>query len=200
MNANSRLLDEGTSLRAAVVFAVIVLFGYGFLYEMAGTVLAHLAFPRRAEGSLIERDGRIVGSAFVAQPFSDARYFHPRPSASGYDPMSAAGSNLARSNPELHRRIDVRRADAARREGISARVVPGDLVTESGSGLDPDLSPVAARVQIARVARARGLGIDAVARLVAGHTARRPAGVLGAPRVNVLELNLALDALPGPPK
>jgi len=131
----------------------------------------------------------------VAQPFADARYFQPRPSAANYDPMAAAGSNQARSNPDLQKRIGDAMAAVARRDGIAAADVPGELATQSGSGLDPDLSPAGVQVQVARVAAARGLPPDVVARLVAGHTQSRQFGLLGEPRINVLELNLALDAL-----
>lgn len=189
-------LDDAVGLRAPLVFAGIVLLVFGFGYALLGTGLAGALFPAAADGSLVERDGRVVGSALVAQPFVDARYFRPRPSAAGYDPMAAAGSNQARSNPDLRKRLDAEVADIAAREGVAADEVPLDLATQSGSGLDPDLSPAAARVQIARVARARGLAPAQVARVVEAMTEAPQFGVLGEPRVNVLRLNLALDALP----
>lgn len=189
-------LDDTVGLRAPLVFAGIVLLVFGFGYALLGTGLAGALFPAAANGSLVERDGRVVGSALVAQPFADARYFRPRPSAAGYDPMAAAGSNQARGNPDLHKRLDAAVAEIAAREGIAADDVPLDLATQSGSGLDPDISPAAARVQIARVARARGLAPAQVARVVEAMTEAPQFGVLGAPRVNVLRLNLALDALP----
>ena len=200
MNESSFPLDDGGSLRAAIVFALIVLLGYGLLYELVGTALGEFLFPHQAQGSLVERDGRIVGSVLIAQPFADPRYFQPRPSAANYDPMAATGSNQARSNPELRKRISALRSAVSRRDGIDEGTVPGDLVTESGSGLDPDLSPVAARVQIARVAKTRGLSRETVETLVRKHTEPRQLGMLGEPRVNVLKLNLALDALADPPK
>ncbi len=200
MNESSFPLDDGGSLRAAIVFALIVLLGYGLLYELVGTALGEFLFPHQAQGSLVERDGRIVGSVLIAQPFADPRYFQPRPSAANYDPMAATGSNQARSNPELRKRISALRSTVSRRDGIDEGTVPGDLVTESGSGLDPDLSPVAARVQIARVAKTRGLSRETVETLVRKHTEPRQLGMLGEPRVNVLKLNLALDALADPPK
>ena len=189
-------LDDTVGLRAPLAFAGIVLLVFGFGYSLLGTGLAGMLFPQAATGSTIERDGRIVGSALVAQPFADARYFRPRPSAAGYDPMAAAGSTQARGNPDLHKRLDAAVAEIAAREGIAADDVPLDLATQSGSGLDPDISPAAARVQIARVARARGLAPAQVARVVEAMTEAPQFGVLGAPRVNVLRLNLALDALP----
>jgi K+-transporting ATPase ATPase C chain len=187
-------LADGGALRASLVFAVVVLAGFGLLYSLAGAGLGRALFPAQAQGSLLIRDGNAVGSSLVAQPFHDARYFQPRPSAANYDPMAAAGSNQARSNPDLRKRIDAARADVARRDGIAAAAVPADLVTQSGGGLDPDLSPAGARVQIARVAAARGLAAGDVERLVAAHVRGRQFGLLGEPRVNVLELNLALDA------
>ncbi|MGA9340870.1 MAG: potassium-transporting ATPase subunit KdpC [Rhodanobacteraceae bacterium] len=197
MNTNALSVDDRGSLRASVVFALIVLLGYGFLYELAGTALGRLLFAHQAQGSLIEHDGHIVGSSLIAQPFADPRYFQPRPSAAGYDPMAAAGSNQARSNPKLRQRIADLRHAVARRDGIAEAAVPGDLVTESGSGLDPDLSPEAVRVQIARVAKLHALSAHTVETLVREHTTPRQFGALGEPRVNVLELNLALDALAG---
>ena len=189
-------LDDTVGLRAPLAFAGVVLLVFGFGYSLIGTGLAGTLFPAAANGSLVERDGHVVGSALVAQPFADARYFRPRPSAAGYDPMAAAGSNQARSNPDLRKRLDAEVAEIAAREGIATDDVPLDLATQSGSGLDPDISPAAARVQVARVARARGLAPAQVARMVEAMTEAPQFGVLGEPRVNVLRLNLALDALP----
>lgn len=189
-------LDDTVGLRAPLAFAGVVLLVFGFGYSLIGTGLAGTLFPAAANGSLVERDGHVVGSALVAQPFADARYFRPRPSAAGYDPMAAAGSNQARSNPDLRKRLDAEVAEIAAREGVAADDVPLDLATQSGSGLDPDISPAAARVQVARVARARGLAPAQVARVVEEMTEAPQFGLLGEPRVNVLRLNLALDALP----
>jgi potassium-transporting ATPase KdpC subunit len=152
-------------------------------------------FPRQATGSLVTVDGQARGSELVAQPFNDDRYFQARPSAANYDPMSAAGSNQARSNPELRKRVGQSIAAVAVREGIAPADVPGELVTQSGSGMDPHLSPSAALVQADRVARARGFPPSAVVNLIHVHTQAPQFGVLGPPRVNVLRLNLALDAL-----
>ncbi len=187
------LQDHGV-LRASLVFAVVILLGMGLLYSLTGTVIGSLLFPQQATGSIVSRDGKPVGSLLLAQPFADARYFQPRPSAAGYNPMSAGGSNQARSNPDLRKRIDEARAAVAARDGIAAQDVPGELFTQSGGGLDPDISPAGARVQIARVAQARGLDRAEVERLVAKHVREPQFGLFGQPRVNVLALNLALDA------
>ena len=189
-------LQEHVGLRAPLLFAAIILLAFGLLYSLAGTALGRMLFPSMATGSLVERDGHAVGSLLVAQPFADARYFQPRPSAANYDPMAAAGSNLARSNPDLRKRIAEATAAVARREGVAPADVPMDLVTHSGGGLDPHISPAGARVQIARVAKARGLDPADVGKLVDAMTEVRQFGLLGQPRVNVLRLNLALDALP----
>ncbi|WP_295937863.1 potassium-transporting ATPase subunit KdpC [uncultured Xanthomonas sp.] len=179
--------------RAVLVLPLLVL-ASAALYSLLATVLAGALFPEQANGSLRTRDGRVVGSALVAQPFAAAGYFQPRPSGAKYDPMSAAGSNQARSNPDLRKRLDATRQAVAAREGIDPAQVPDDLVTQSGSGMDPDISVDAARIQVARVAAARGLPPQTVAALVAAQTQPRQFGVLGEPRVNVLALNLALDA------
>lgn len=189
-------LQDRASLRAPFLFAVVVLLGCGLAYSLAGTALGRLLFPAAATGSLIERDGRVVGSALVAQPFTGERYFQPRPSAAGYDPMAASGSNLARNNPDLHKRMQELTDTIAKREGITPAQVPAELVTQSGSGLDPHLSPAGAQVQIARVARLRGLDPVTVQKLVSDMTESPQFGVLGQSRINVLQLNLALDALP----
>ncbi|MBN6150020.1 potassium-transporting ATPase subunit KdpC [Xanthomonas sp. AmX2] len=178
--------------RAAVLLPLLVL-GAAALYSLLATVLAGALFPAQANGSLLERDGRVRGSALVAQPFAAPGYFQPRPSAAKFDPMAAAGSNQARSNPELQQRIADARASVAARDGVAPAQVPDDLLTQSGSGLDPDISVAAAQQQVARVAKARGLPAERVAALVAAHTQDRQFGVLGQPRVNVLVLNLALD-------
>lgn len=188
-------LDDRTGLRAPVVAAVLVLVALGFAYSLAGALIGGALFPAQAQGSLVERNGKVLGSSLVAQPFADARYFQPRPSAAGYDPMAAAGSNQARSNPDLRRRIDGARAAVAARDGIAPADVPADLLTQSGGGLDPHITPDGARAQVARVARARGLAAAQVRVLVERHTEGPQFGLLGQPRVNVLQLNLALDAL-----
>ena len=187
-------LQESVGLRAPLLFAAVILLVFGLLYALAGTALGRLLFPMQATGSVIEREGRVVGSALVAQPFADARYFQSRPSAANYDPMAAAGSNLARSNPDLRKRVDAAIAAVAAREGIAPADVPLELATQSGGGLDPHLTPAGARVQVARVAKARGLDPAIVQHAVDAATEAPQFGVLGQPRVNVLRLNLALDA------
>ena len=179
--------------RPALALAGVSLLGFGLLYSLAGVGLGSVLFPHQAGGSLIERDGKVVGSSLVAQPFADDRYFQSRPSAARYDVMALAGSNQARTNPDLRSRIDEARAAVASREGVTPDAVPSDLVTQSGGGIDPHLSPAAVQIQIARVARVRGLPVSEIERLVAEHTTAPQFGLLGAPRVNVLELNLALD-------
>jgi K+-transporting ATPase ATPase C chain len=194
-SVNAAVLDDRTSLRAAVVFTAVILLGFGLLYSVAGTALGRVLFPYQATGSIVMLGDTARGSALVAQPFNDARYFQPRPSAANYDPMAAAGSNMARSNPDLRKRIDELTTQVAERDGIAPAQVPAELVTQSGSGLDPHLSPLGAQVQVARVAKARGLSEADVAAVVAAHTQPQQLGVLGEARVNVLQLNLALDAL-----
>lgn len=196
MNSNStksQLEDTGL-LRASLAFALVILLGMGLLYSLAGTVLGRSLFPQQATGSIVMHGGKQVGSSLIAQPFTDARYFQPRPSAAGYNPMSAAGSNQARTNPDLRKRIAEATTAVATRDGIAEKDVPIELVTQSGGGLDPDISPAGAQVQIARVAQARGLNPEIVSKLVAEHTQGPQLEFLGPSRVNVLELNLALDA------
>lgn len=185
--------DQG-ALRGAIGLTIVSLLGFGLLYSLAGVGIGQALFPAAANGSLVERGGQVLGSALVAQPFTGAGYFQPRPSAAGYNLMALAGSNQARTNPELRKRIAEARAAVAQREGVDPAAVPGDLVTQSGGGVDPHISPAGAALQVARVARARGLAPDAVGQLVAAHTQAPQFGLLGAPRVNVLTLNLALDA------
>lgn len=196
MKTKTTQLQDRVGFRAPVLFAGVILAGFGLSYSLAGAALGRVLFPAQAGGSVISRDGHVVGSALVAQPFGDPRYFQPRPSAANFDPMAAAGSNMARSNPDLRKRIDEARATVAARDGVAAANVPDDLVTQSGGGLDPDITPAGAREQVARVAKARGLDAAVVERLVAQHTQGPQFGLLGQPRVNVLRLNLALDALP----
>ncbi len=195
MNSHTRTsqLHDNGILRASITFSVVILLGMGLLYSLVGTTIGRSLFPQQATGSIVTVDGKTVGSSLIAQPFADPRYFQPRPSAAGYDPMAAAGSNQARTNPDLRKRIKETTAAVAARDGIALQDVPAELVTQSGSGLDPEISPVGAQVQIARVAQARGLAPKQVADLVDAHTKAPQFGLIGQPRVNVLELNLALD-------
>ncbi len=182
--------------RASIGLAFVALLGFGFTYSLVATNVGKLLFPATANGSLVERDGKVVGSSLVAQPFADDRNFQPRPSAASYDVMAVAGSNQARTNPDLRTRVEDARAVVAARDGVAMDQVPSDLVTQSGGGIDPHISPEAAALQVARVARARGLPADAVSKVLAEHTEGPQFGLYGAPRVNVLELNLALDRVP----
>jgi potassium-transporting ATPase KdpC subunit len=169
----------------------------GVLYPLAATGLAQLIFPHQANGSLIVQDGKPAGSALIGQSFTDARYFWGRPSATSpnaYNAASSSGSNLGPTNPALTDAVKQRIAALRAVDPANTAPVPVDLVTASGSGLDPQITPAAAHYQIARVAKARGLSIAQVQTLVNRFTDGRQLGVLGEPRVNVLQLNLALDA------
>ena len=180
-----------TAIRLFLVLTVLT----GVLYPLAVTGIGQAAFPDRANGSVLEVDGQVRGSELIGQPFSGARYFWGRPSATTppYNASASSGSNLGPTNPALLTRIqtDVKRMRAAHGTGP----VPVDLVTASASGLDPHISPAAAFYQVPRVAAARGLDPAAVRRLVEERVERRTFGLLGEPRVNVLRLNLALDGL-----
>ncbi len=173
--------------------ATALLFGLGYPLLMTG--LARALFRHQANGSLILQNGQVIGSALIAQSFTSDRYFHPRPSAagSGYDAQNSGGSNLAQSNKALVARMQGEIDKLAAAHG--GQPVPIDMVTASGSGLDPEITPDSADYQISRVAKARGLDPARLRQLVAAHTAPRQLGLLGEPRVNVLELNLALDQL-----
>lgn len=188
-------------IRIAILMTAATTVIFGLLYPLAVTGLAQWLWPRQANGSLVERSGNIVGSDLLGQGFSSPGYFHPRPSAAGdgYDASNSGGTNLAATNHTLIGRAN---ADAARLlENRSATEkeagVPIDLVTTSASGLDPDITPASAEFQVARVAQARGMSEATVRSLVAKYTKARQFGLFGEPRVNVLELNLALDATQG---
>jgi K+-transporting ATPase ATPase C chain len=184
-------------LRQSIVMLALLTALTGVAYPLVVTGLAQLLFPHAANGSLIERDGKPLGSALIGQPFSDPKYFWSRPSATSPFPDNSAastGSNLGPTNSALtdavKQRIDALRAA----DPGNTASVPVDLVTASASGLDPHISPAAARYQVARVARVRNMPVDAIEKLVASATEGRTFGLLGEPRVNVLKLNLALDA------
>lgn len=196
------------ALRALLVFTVIV----GIAYPLVITGIAQTALPGQANGSLVEHAGRPVGSSLLGQAFVDAQgnplpqWFQPRPSAAadpsnssdpGYNPGFSAASNLGPSNPDLIKKINDRRTAIAAFDGVAPRDVPPDAVTASASGLDPDISPAYAYQQANRVAKARGLDPAVVRALVTDHIQNRVLGILGEPRVNVLDLNLALDQLSG---
>jgi K+-transporting ATPase ATPase C chain len=182
------------AILAVVVFTVLC----GLVYPLVVTAVGQTALHDRANGSLVRVDGQVVGSKLLGQSFTDAKYFHPRPSAAGtgYDGMASSASNLGPTNPDFLKSVDERVAAYREENGLSAdQEVPVDAVTASGSGLDPDISVANARLQAARVARARAMSVDDVLAQVSGHTTVRQFGFLGEPRVNVLELNLALDRL-----
>ncbi|MEO1817913.1 potassium-transporting ATPase subunit KdpC [Pseudomonas sp.] len=180
-----------TALRAAVLF--LVLCGLG--YTGVATFLGGLLFPQQATGSLIERNGQIVGSRLVGQAFAGEAYFYGRPSAANYDPTATGGSNLAPSNPALRERAMGDSARIQAKEGVSADNIPVELLAASGAGLDPDISPAAARLQAPRVAAARGLPEQAVLAAIEQQVQGPQWGLFGQTRVNVLLLNLALDDL-----
>jgi K+-transporting ATPase ATPase C chain len=183
-------------LRQSLAMLALLTVLTGVVYPLVVTGIAQLVFPRAANGSVIERGGKPVGSALIGQPFSDPRYFWSRPSATSPfadNSASSGGSNLGPTNTALtdaaRQRIDALRAA----DPGNTAPVPVDLVTASGSGLDPHISPAAAEYQVARIARLRAMPVETVRKLVAGATEGRELGVLGEPRVNVLALNLALD-------
>jgi K+-transporting ATPase ATPase C chain len=184
-----------SNLKIAVRFTLVTTVLLGLIYPLIITVFAHLTMPSQADGQLIVRDGKVIGSKIIGQSFTGDNYFHSRPSeaGNGYDAANSSGSNMAQSNKKLVDRIqgDV----AAYQKSNPGKPVPIDLVTASGSGLDPDITPAAALYQVHRVAAARHLSDDAVEKLVQEHIQGRQFGILGEPRVNVLQLNLALDAL-----
>ncbi len=182
-------------LRISVVLLVVMTLLTGMVYPLAMTLIAQIVFPHQANGSLIIQEGKPVGSALIGQPFSRPEYFWGRPSATAPMPYNAAasgGSNLGPLNPELMENVQSR-IDVLRRYDSNLKTVPVDLVTASGSGLDPHISPAAAEIQVRRVARARNRSVEQIRELVRRHTEGRQLGVLGEPRVNVLRLNLALD-------
>jgi potassium-transporting ATPase KdpC subunit len=187
-----------TDFRRAVIALVVMTVLVGLAYPIAVWAIGQAAFRGAANGSLVERDGSTVGSALIGQQFDDPRYFWGRPSAAGdgYDPTKSGASNLGPTSLVLDEAVK-ERLDAllAANPGKRASDVPPEMVTASGSGLDPHISPAGADFQVDRVAAARGLPAERVRQLVAEHTSGRDLGILGEPRVNVLELNLALDRL-----
>jgi potassium-transporting ATPase KdpC subunit len=187
-----------TQLRPAVIFTLLLCVLTGVIYPGIVTGLAQLLFPWQANGSEVASGGRVLGSALIGQSFSRPEYFHPRPSAAGagYDATASAGSNKGPTDRKLADTLIAGAvAKVVHEDGAVRGRIPADMVTGSGSGLDPHISPANAELQVARVARARGLSVDAVHRLLLRHTEGRQLGFLGEPRVNVLLLNLALDSL-----
>ena len=183
------------NLITALLMTIATTILLGVLYPLVITGLAQILFPAKANGQIVYRHGEAVGSRIIAQAFTTAKYFHPRPSAAGngYDAANSGGTNFASTNQKL---IDRVRSDATTlQQEHPGQPIPVDLITTSASGLDPDISPAAAEFQIARVARERGIPEASLRDLVQKHTYQRDLGLLGEPRVNVLELNLALDGL-----
>lgn len=192
-----------SQLRPAIMLVIVMTLITGIAYPLAVTGIAQVVFPDKAAGSLIERDGKIIGSELIGQSFIDpdtgatlAGYFRSRPSAAGagYDAMASSGSNLGPTNPVLIERVTSDAAIIRTENDLAADAqIPVDLLTSSGSGLDPHISLAAAEIQIDRVARQRGISDDNVRAIVAEYTEGRTLGLLGEPRVNVLQVNLALD-------
>lgn len=189
-----------TALKMTLALTVLT----GIIYPLVIAGLANLLFPFQAQGSLISHDGRVVGSALIGQNFSAPRYFHGRPSAAGdkgYDASASSGSNLGPTNKILIATVRQRLKELIEKNpGITAAQVPIDIVTASGSGLDPEISPAAADLQVPAIAKTRGLREEQLRAVVRSHTRPRWGGMLGEPGVNVLKLNLALDDLSGAPR
>ena len=180
----------------AFAITIVLTLLLGIIYPLVITAVATVIFPRQAAGSLIEKNGRVIGSSLIGQPFSGSEYFHSRPSAAGdgYDATASGGTNLGPASQKLFE-TNVKPAAEALREENPGVPIPVDLVTSSASGLDPHITPAAAEFQVPRVAKHRGMTADEVRRRVLEHTEGRQFGLLGEPRVNVLELNLALDVM-----
>ncbi len=188
-------------LRPAIVLTLVLCVLTGLIYPGIVTGLAQLLFPRQAAGSLVTSNGTVIGSTLIGQRFTGAKYFHPRPSAAGagYDDTLSAGTNLGPTSAKLADTLIARAIDTVVHDDGGARGdIPSDMVTSSGSGLDPDISPANARLQVERVAQARGMTAGVVQALVDRYTQGRQLGVLGERRVNVLRLNLALDSAQAP--
>ena len=179
----------------AFAITVVLTVLLGIIYPLAVTGLAQLIFPQQAAGSLIEKDGKVIGSSLIGQPFTGPGYFHSRPSAAGggYHGTASSGTNLGPTSQKLM--DNVKTAAESLREENPGSPIPIDMVTASASGLDPHITPAAAEFQVPRIAKERGMKAEEVRRLVREHTAGRQFGVLGEPRVNVLELNLALNGV-----
>ena len=189
----------GTGFKMMLVLTVLT----GLLYPGVVTGLCQVLFPARANGSLVVANGHVIGSELIGQNFKKPEYFQPRPSAAGndgYDPMASSPSNLGPTNQKLADRVKDSVASFRKNNPDYTGPIPADLVTASGSGLDPDISPASAEAQAARIAKARGVPVEQVRNLIAGHTQGRDLGFMGDPRVNVLEINLALDQAAPPHK
>ena len=189
----------GTGFKMMLVLTVLT----GLLYPGVVTGLCQVFFPARANGSLIVANGHVIGSELIGQNFKKPEYFQPRPSAAGndgYDPTASGASNLGPTSQKLADRVKDSVASFRKNNPGYTGPIPADLVTSSGSGLDPDISPASAEAQAARIAKARGIPVEQVRNLIAGHTQGRDLGFMGDPRVNVLAINLALDQAAPPRK
>jgi len=198
MNIEDNLLIDSSVVgltRASLGLTIVALGLCGFMYSAVATGFGQVLFPNQANGSLLIENNRVLGSSLVSQPFAQAQYFQPRPSASKYDPMAMSGSNMARTNPELHKIVEQRLDKISAQEHIEKSKIPADLVTASGSGNDPDISVQSAMIQVKRVAQARHLSEQQIMQLVQAYTTQPTFGILGQTRVNVLELNIALDQI-----
>lgn len=182
-------------IRPAILLTVTLMVITGLAYPGIVTGLAQLMFPRQANGSLVSKDGRVVGSSLIGQKFAEPWYFHPRPSAAGdgYDATASGGTNKGPTDRRLADTLITSAVAAAIKDGAVKGKIPADMVTASASGLDPHISPANAQLQVARVAASRGAGAGAIRALIERHTESRQFGIFGDPRVNVLQLNLALD-------
>lgn len=181
-------------LKPAILITIVLTVLTGIAYPLAMTGVGQVLFHKQANGSLIARDGKVIGSEIIGQNFTRPEYFHPRPSQNMYDATNSGGSNLGPANPALADRLK-KDAAAFRKENPDfTGPIPADAITASGSGLDPDISPANAAAQSSRVAKARAASLDAVQNLIAANTQGRDLGFLGEPRVNVLKLNMALDS------
>jgi K+-transporting ATPase ATPase C chain len=189
-----------TEIKRGVLFTIVTMVLFGGVYHVGLWAVGQVAFPAQAQGSLIQRDdGSVIGSSLVAQAFTRPEYFHPRPSAVDYNAASTGGSNFGPSNPEHLELVKERLAQVIAAESASASDVPSEMITASGGGLDPHIPPAAAHLQAVRVAAARGSDPNRIRALIDAHTDPPTFGVLGRARVNVLELNLAVDRALGRP-
>jgi potassium-transporting ATPase KdpC subunit len=194
MNPQLPLNHSGARPSTVLLYTLMCLLIFGVLYMVLTTLLGQVLFSTQAKGSLLKQGGRVLGSSLVGQNFTSERYFYGRPSAAGkgYDPTSASGRNLAVSNPALRERVGALSVQIAAKEGVAPTDIPADLLSASGSGLDPHISPAAAKLQAARVAKARGLALSLVQQKIDKHTELPLFGVFGQARVNVLHLNVSL--------
>lgn len=188
-------------IKQAILFTIVTMVLLGGGYHVVLWAIGRLAFPTQAEGSLVRRpDGTIIGSRLIAQKFTRPEYFRPRPSGVDYNAASTGGSNYGPSNPDLLKAVQERLDVITKQDGVTAGQVPSEMVTASGGGLDPHIPPAAAALQASRVASARGVAVDRVRDLIQAHTEPPTFGFLGRARINVLELNVALDETLGPRK